>query len=217
MSKLLSVSSVAALAIALASCSTSTAPAAKATPRTASVVTTAAVPAVPTAPVSLTTNTTESKVAATLPVAALQAIVAALGGPVTIKMTDVASKDFTATLPTGSAAAIDPARTAGVFQFSAVRSSAMQSQVTSGTLLAQASNGSYTVDFKFTPFGATCRSGTTGAYFLSAGGVKTIATLTGFAIDNLGGLSFTYAVPASLISAYTIVVECDGVTGSFGA
>jgi hypothetical protein len=214
MSKLLTASTVGALALALASCSESTAPN-KAAPRTASVVTTVAVPAVPTAPVTLTTSATESKVAATVPLAALQALVQALGGPVTITMKDVAAKDYSSSLPAGTAALINASTTAAVLQFSAVRSGASLTQESSGTVLYQSGQTVYDFSVSFTPYGQSCAPGTLTGSLLS-GGTKTAVTLKN--VRNLGYLvTADFPVPLSVfIVGYAMLFECQGVSGSFG-
>lgn len=215
MSKLLSVSIVGALAIALVSCSESTAPA-KGTPRTVSVVATASVPAVPTAPVTVATNTTESKVSATYPVAALQALVAAFGGPVAITMTDVAAKDIAAKLPAGSAALIDPTTTAATLQFSAQRSGASFTASESGSILFQSAGTTYQLSFAFTPFGASCATGSLSAFVLQAG-VKTVVALSGISFGP--PIGFTAAIPAGIFvasSGFALVIQCQPVTGGFG-
>jgi hypothetical protein len=213
MSKLLSVSSVAALAVALASCSTSTAPA-KSAPRTASVVTTAAVPAVPTAPVTLATASTESNVSVTIPVAVLQDIVAAYGGPVSIKLTDVAPKDFASLLPAGTAGTFDAATSASVLLFDITRSAAALAQVTSETILYQGATTSW--PFRVVPFGASCTPNTLTASAKSA---------TANADVPLTGVSFTgviftgfFTIPRAFLVAkapFFIRFQCTPVSGSF--
>jgi hypothetical protein len=215
MSKFLAVNTVSALALALGGCSTSTAPVAKATPRTVSVTTTAAVPAVPTAPVTLTTNSTESNVSVTIPLDALQTIVAALGGPVIITMTDLAPKDYTSSLSAGSAAVIDPVNTTGIFQFSAARSSASLSAVTSEMILAQTAGTTSKWNYFRIPHG-DCQLNTLTAYFLTLGGTKTKAALSN-ASESTGLYSVQVDVPNSMLPNYTIVFECKGVSGTFGA
>jgi hypothetical protein len=87
------------------------------------------VPAVPTVPMSISTNDPNSHVQVTLPVAALQAIVQAAGGPATVNMTDVAPPDFS-TLPSGQGALIGP-RPLTVLQFNITKSSAAASSAVS--------------------------------------------------------------------------------------
>jgi hypothetical protein len=65
------------------------------------------VPAVPVAPVALATNDPNSTVHVTVPVTALQAIVQAAGGAVTVTLKDVAPADY-GTLPAGTQAQIGP-------------------------------------------------------------------------------------------------------------
>jgi hypothetical protein len=65
------------------------------------------VPAVPVAPVALATNDPNSTVHVTVPVTALQAIVQAAGGAVTVTLKDVAPTDY-GTLPAGTQAQIGP-------------------------------------------------------------------------------------------------------------
>jgi hypothetical protein len=215
MSKLLAASTVAALAIAVAGCSESTAPT-KSTPRTVSVVTTASVPAVPTAPVTLTTSATESKVAVTYPLAALQAIVQSLGGPVTITMTDVASKDFAARLPAATTALIDQSKAASVLVFSAQRSGASLAQATDGTILSQTfPSGFYSVEFAFTPFGGSCASGSL-ALYINSGGTKTAIALQNVTIAGSPQVIKGFAgIPANIIAAWTGWFECTPVSGAF--
>jgi hypothetical protein len=210
MSKLLSGSSVAALAIALASCSTSTAPASIPTPpRTASVATSAAVPAVPTAPVALTTNATESKVSATVPVAALQAMVQALGGPVTITMTDVAPKDFSSLLPAGT---VVDTNSVEVIQFSAQRSGASLAVETPGTVLGQIASPNLRFSFRFTPYGYTCGSAVTAtvtrAVFPFVGAEAPLENLV-ISSGNPQVISVDVGVPSSIVSRFFVSFKCD--------
>lgn len=215
MSKLLAVSTAGALAIALVSCSEATAPT-KAAPRTVSVATTAAVPAVPTVPVALTTNTTESKVTVTLPVAGLTALVQAAGGPVSITMTDLAAKDYASRLPAGTAALIDPAKTAGVFQFSTQRSGASQTALSSETVYLQGTSTILAGSVAITPFGQSCTPGTVTGFILS-GGTKTSVALTSVSVVS-GVVNATAPVPISFwLAGFSLLFEFTGVSGSFGA
>jgi hypothetical protein len=207
MSKLLSVSSVAALAIALASCSTSTAPASIPTPpRAASVATSAAVPAVPTAPVALNTNSTESKVSASVPVAALQAIVQALGGPATITMTDVAPKDYSSLLPAGT---VVDTNSVEVIQFSAQRSGASLAVETPGTVLGQIAPPNLRFSFRFTPYGYTCGSAVTatvkGPFVGAEAPLENLVISSG----NPQVISVDVGVPSSTVSRFFVFFKCD--------
>jgi hypothetical protein len=210
MSKLLSVSSVAALAIALASCSTSTAPASIPTPpRAASVATSSAVPAVPTAPVALNTNSTESTVSASVPVAALQAIVQAVGGPATITMTDVAPNDYSSLLPAGT---VVDTNSVEVIQFSAQRSGASLAVETPGTVLGQIAPPNLRFSFRFTPYGYTCRSAVTAKVFRfvapNSGAAAPLENLV-ISSGNPQVISVDVGVPSSTVSRFLVVFTCD--------
>lgn len=92
------------MALSLTQCSSD--PTAPSAPRTRSVATTVSVPATPTAPITLSTNDPESQVSIVLDVPTLQAMVALAGGPVSIKVTDMAPVDFSSQLPASERALI---------------------------------------------------------------------------------------------------------------
>ena len=92
------------MALSLTQCSSD--PTAPSAPRTRSVATTVSVPATPTAPITLSTNDPESQVSIVLDVPTLQAMVALAGGPVTVKLTDMAPVDFASQLPASERALI---------------------------------------------------------------------------------------------------------------
>jgi hypothetical protein len=213
MSKRLAASTVAALAIAAAGCSESTAPA-KSTPRTVSVSTSATVPAVPTAPITLATNATESQVSVTLPATALQNIVQALGGPVSITMTDVAPADVASKLPAGSSALIDASKTAALILFDAQRSGASSlADLTSEMILAQV-GGNVDIPFRFKPFSAGCTAGSFVGFTLQ-NSVRTVRTITVPGLAN-GFWSFSYTIPLPFfVRSFVLGVECTPVSGSF--
>ncbi len=73
--------------------------------RTTNVTATTTVPANPTAPVTVATADPQSNVSATVPTATAQALAAAAGGSVTVKMTDVAPTNYASLPPAVSAQA----------------------------------------------------------------------------------------------------------------
>ncbi len=82
---------LAGVAVLFSACHSSTSPAIT---KTQTVTATASVSATPTAPVSVQTSGSQSNVSASFDVAALQQIVALVGGGATITMADLASKDY---------------------------------------------------------------------------------------------------------------------------
>ncbi len=172
-----------AVAGALAQCkSNSTAPY---DPRTYSVTSAPlAVPAVPTVPLTISTNDPNSHVSVVLPVATLQALVAAAGGAATVTMTDVAPPDFATKLPAGVAAQIN-SKPLTVLTITVAKSSAAASSVVSaarGSVVAAATSANPPIAFTIElPGGTTCPTAPV-LYVLTSSGVLNAIDNTNFTI-----------------------------------
>jgi hypothetical protein len=226
MSKRLTVITVGALAIALASCTTTTAPVNKT--RTTSVSTTAAIPATPTAPITLQTNDPQSNVQATLPVASLQAMASLVGGAAQLKMTDLASTNYS-TLPTGAQAAVeqfgvqtmativlDLSKSTALASASASRS-VFRSNTAVGIGMAAANSiGSVGLSFINTS-GRTCSAGPINIYDVTSG---TSILIGAGSIDASGRITanfnltfYNYSGTFNFVSVNNLT--CPRLTGAF--
>jgi hypothetical protein len=146
---------------------------------------------------------------ATVPVAALQAMVQALGGPVTITMTDVAPKDFSSLLPAGT---VVDTNSVEVIQFSAQRSGASLAVETPGTVLGQIASPNLRFSFRFTPYGYTCGSAVTAtvtrAVFPFVGAEAPLENLV-ISSGNPQVISVDVGVPSSIVSRFFVSFKCD--------
>jgi hypothetical protein len=227
MSKLVSVSTVTALAIALASCSESTAPSS----RTYSVSTTATVPANPTAPILLITNDPQSKVTVTLSVATLQTLAQILGGPAQIKMTDVAPTDYSS-LPANEQTSISKfgSRTLTVLVFDVTRTGALASASLASssevafqtgaptgaftiTECANAPNGPFQFQQIFTSGSAQIVGSGTGASGCISGVAQLILSVTG-SVSGVAQQRAGVAIGAGLTAA--VVATTNNASASGG-
>jgi hypothetical protein len=222
MSKLVSVSTVTALAIALASCSESTAPSS----RTYSVSTTATVPANPTAPILLITNDPQSKVTVTLNVATLQALAQLVGGSAQIKMTDVAPTDY-ATLSANEQTSITKfgSRTLTVLFFDVTKVGALASASLAASSEVAFQTGASTGTFTISSC-ANAPNGpvqfqqifTSGSALLVGTGTGASGCVSGVAQLNLTGTGAVsgVALQASSNRRYGVVATTNNASASGG-
>lgn len=191
--------------------------------RTRSVSTTVQVPAVPTAPITLATSDAQGQASVTLDVAALAAIVKAQGGPVSIKMTDLASADY-GTLAAGEQAMLAQARNLvmATLVFNIARSSTRagaQSELpvpTNPQLVSQSSGGGQgTLFFKVkNNSGKRCTPGVVDVASITSGAYSPLTSSAAiddeFPLQNIFGNTQDFA--DYLVRTWIFDFECPRVT-----